>query len=42
MTLSGAKDCRGSTNDAKILLHFLHSAGDGVSLRVRQLAGGKG
>lgn len=26
MTLSGAKDCRGSTNDAKILLHFLHSA----------------
>lgn len=26
MTLSGAKACRGSTNDAKILLHFLHSA----------------
>lgn len=42
MTLSGAKDCRGSTNDAKILLHFLHSAGDGVSLSVRRLADGRG
>jgi len=27
MILSGPKDCRGSTKDVKILLHFLHSAG---------------
>jgi len=26
MILSGPKDCRGSTNDVRILLHFLHSA----------------
>jgi hypothetical protein len=26
ITLSGPKACRGSTNDVKILPHFLHSA----------------
>lgn len=31
MILSGPKACRGSTNDARILPHFLHSAVKDIS-----------